>query len=79
MSLACLISQFCLFSFWFLCGILLFLSRLLVWFSSGVSSPKWVKPAAEGGGLLVVFCFQSYLITVCDLRFCYLFAITLST
>jgi hypothetical protein len=57
------------------CGILfLFLSGLLISFTSGASSPEWVKPAAEGGQLLV-FCFQLYLLAFGDLRFSYMFAI----
>jgi hypothetical protein len=37
-----------------------------------------VNPAAEGGGLVDFFCFLSYLLAFCDLRFCYMSAIILS-
>jgi hypothetical protein len=56
-------------------GLIVSLFRLLlISFTSGASSPEWVKPAAEGGGLLV-FCFQVYLLAFSDLRFCYMFPI----
>jgi hypothetical protein len=69
-----IVSLFRLFHFGF-CGILfVFLSRLLISFTSGASSPGWVKPAAEGGGLLV-FCVQIYLLAFSDLRLSYMFAV----
>jgi hypothetical protein len=37
----------------------------LFFLTSGASSPEWVKPTAEGGGLLVIY-FLSYLRCACD-------------
>jgi hypothetical protein len=49
------------------------LSRLFFSFTSGASSPEWVKPAAEGGGLLrICFLFICLLFVICS--FCYMFA-----
>jgi hypothetical protein len=47
--------------------------KLCVYFSfffltSGASSPEWVKPTAEGGGLLVIYVL-SYLRCFCDFTF----------
>jgi hypothetical protein len=41
---------------------------LLFFLTSGASSPEWVKPTAEGGGLLVIYCL-SYLRCFCDFTF----------
>jgi hypothetical protein len=41
---------------------------IVLLFTSGASSPEWVKPAAEGGGLLV-FCFLFFSLAFCVLRF----------
>jgi hypothetical protein len=48
------------------------LSRLFFSFTRGASSPKWVKPAAEGGGLSgICFLFACFFR---NLQFRYMFA-----
>jgi hypothetical protein len=49
------------------------LSRLFFLFTSGASSPEWVKPAAEGGGLLgICFLFSYLLFVICSSVVCLL-------
>jgi hypothetical protein len=48
------------------------LSRLCVCLTSGASSPKWVQPAAEGGGLLVFYFLCFAISVVCLFVFVYI-------
>jgi hypothetical protein len=48
------------------------LSRLLFSFTRGASSPEWVKPAVEGGGLSgICFLFICLLFVICSSVICF--------
>jgi hypothetical protein len=49
------------------------LSRLFFSFTRGASSPEWVKPAAEGGGLSrICYLFICLLFVICSSVICLL-------
>jgi hypothetical protein len=49
--------------------------KICVYFSffltSGASSPEWVKPTAEGGGLLGIYALPFFCVVLVILHFCY--------
>jgi hypothetical protein len=57
-SLFCPFFAFCFFFFFVFCYCK----------TSGASSPEWVKPTAEGGGI----CFSVHVYLFCNLQFCFM-------
>jgi hypothetical protein len=49
----------------------LFFCCFCYWKTSGASSPEWVKPTAEGGGI----CFSVDVFPFRNLQFCFMFVV----